>query len=70
MLRSSMIVSSDGALIATLEPAYKQKAGPLARSRSLCPSGKNDQFLVLSTSAFSLIQGIMARSFSPTASIW
>src|SRR6187200_1627672 len=28
-----------------------------------------DQFLLLSTSALALIQGIMARSFSPTCSI-
>src|SRR5258706_8840735 len=28
-----------------------------------------DQFLALSTSALALIQGIMARSFSPTSSI-
>src|SRR4029079_1027087 len=28
------------------------------------------QFLSLSTSAFALIHGIMARSFSPTCSIW
>jgi hypothetical protein len=28
-----------------------------------------DQFLVLSTSALALIQGIMSRSFAPTSSI-
>src|ERR1700731_3231523 len=47
----------------------RRKAGHDALSREVRLGDPKDQFLVLSTSAPFLIQGIMSRSLAPTSSI-